>query len=140
MDNQSEQPVVQTNTTQVDGIGLTFEQVRSLLIKEHKTTMSDDDPMLMIVTIFNAFLTEYDKLLKRHNSALTSYFESQAKSLIDSARKASEAASGAHIIDEACQKHLNALNIFQSNLKWLAAIIATAALVNIAAFVIKALA
>ena len=56
-----------------DGIGLSFDQVRTLLIQAHKTTMSDDDPMLMLVTINNAFLGEYDKLLDRHNEALTAF-------------------------------------------------------------------
>lgn len=122
-----------------DGIGLSFEQVRTLLIQKHETSMSKDDPMLMLVTINNAFLDEYDKLLGRHNEALTAYLADQSQKYLEAARVASEAASGVGIIQEACRKHLAAVNVFQSNMKWLAAIVAIAALLNVAAFVLGAL-
>ena len=122
-----------------DGIGLSFEQVRTLLIQKHETSMSKDDPMLMLVTINNAFLGEYGKLLDRHNEALTTYLADQSKKYLEAARVASEAASGVGIIQEACQKHLAAVNVFQSNMKWLAAIVAIAAILNVAVFVFGAL-
>ncbi|EHJ48801.1 hypothetical protein DFW101_2797 [Solidesulfovibrio carbinoliphilus subsp. oakridgensis] len=122
-----------------DGIGLSIEQVRTLLIQKHKTTMSDDDPMLMLVTINNAFLGDYDKLLGRHNKALTAYFESQAQKLLEAARQASEVASGVEIVQEACQKHANALHVSQSNQKWLSAIVVVSALLNVAVFVLGSL-
>lgn len=122
-----------------DGIGLSFDQVRTLLIQAHKTTMSDDDPMLMLVTINNAFLGEYDKLLDRHNEALTAYLVDQAHEYLEVARVAAEAASGVGIIQETLRKHLAAVNVCQGNMKWLAAITAISALLNVAVFVVGSL-
>ena len=53
-----------------DGIGLTLDDVRALLAKEHETIVPKDDPMLMIVTLLNAYLGEVDKLHARHGKAL----------------------------------------------------------------------
>ncbi len=122
-----------------EGIGLSFDQVRTLLIQAHKTTMSDDDPMLMLVTINNAFLGEYDKLLDRHNEALTTFLVDQAHEYLEVARVAAEAASGVGVIQEACRKHLAAVNVCQGNMKWLAAITAISALLNVAVFVLGSL-
>lgn len=122
-----------------DGIGLSIEQVRTLLIQTHKTTMSDDDPMLMVATILNAFMGEYDKLLSRHNKSLSAYLDDQAQEFLDAARVAAEAASGVGIVQETCQKHASAMRGYQSNLKWLAAIVVVSALLNVAVFVIGAL-
>ena len=55
-----------------DGIGLTHGQVAALLAEQCKTVVSPDDPILMMATLFNAYLHEQDKLLQRHNQALTS--------------------------------------------------------------------
>lgn len=118
-----------------EGIGLSFDQVRTLLIQAHKTTMSDDDPMLMLVTINNAFLGEYDKLLDRHNEALTAFLVDQAHEYLEVARVAAEAASGVGVIQETCRKHSAAVNVCQGNMKWLAAITAISALLNVAVFV-----
>jgi hypothetical protein len=61
-----------TPSTVSDGIGLDLESVRTLLAQKHATVVDPDDPVLMLVTLQNAFLAEYEKLLARHNKALTS--------------------------------------------------------------------
>lgn len=122
-----------------DGIGLSMDALQAILIKEHKSSVPDDDPLLMVGTLLNSFLGEYDKMLKQHNAALTAYYEDQTKMIIAAAQQTAEAASGIGIIQEVCQKHLEAVNIYQNNMKWLAAIVAIAALLNVAAFVLGGL-
>ncbi|MBQ4568255.1 MAG: hypothetical protein IJA79_09055 [Desulfovibrio sp.] len=53
-----------------DGIGLTVEEVRAILQRDHKTVIPADDPALMYITIMNAALTEQAKLQKVHEKAL----------------------------------------------------------------------
>ncbi len=60
-----------------DGIGLTFEDVKLAIAMKHDATISQDDPVLMLVTVCNAFLTEQEKLLERHNKAVTKIMASQ---------------------------------------------------------------
>lgn len=139
MNNAPTTMAAATNKGIPDGVGLTIEQVKQLLIANHHTTMSHDDPMLMMVTISNAFLAEYEKLFGRHNEALTAYFGNQAQKLLEAARHASDAASGVGIVREACQKHTGTLHTYQGNLKWLSAIVVVAALINVAVFVLGAL-
>ncbi len=51
-------------------IGLDPEEVRQLLMEKHDTALSEDDPILMLVTLQNAFTADYNRLLKRHHEAL----------------------------------------------------------------------
>jgi hypothetical protein len=50
----------------VPGLGIKYEDVQSMLIRQHRTTVSPDDPILMMVTVCNALLEEMEKLLQRH--------------------------------------------------------------------------
>ena len=49
---------------------LNLEDIQEKLIKEHKHRLSDDDPILMMVTINNEMLQAYDELFKTHNTAM----------------------------------------------------------------------
>ena len=49
-----------------DGIGFTLEQAKALLAKEHKMILANDEPVLMGVTICNAYLAEVEKLHARY--------------------------------------------------------------------------
>ena len=53
------------------GVGLTLEQIRSVVSKAHDVMLPKDDATLMIATILNAYLTEVDKLQARHEKGLT---------------------------------------------------------------------
>jgi len=55
---------------QKKSLGLDLEEVRSLLMEKHQIPVEDNDPMLMEVTIFNAFVEEYNRLLKVHHMAM----------------------------------------------------------------------
>jgi hypothetical protein len=124
-----------------DGIGLDLETVRAMLALKHATVVTTDDPVMMLVTLNNAFLNEYERLLKRHNDALTAYLESAAGKHLEATRQASEAitqglsATSVGAIQAIIQKHKETMASFQNNMVWLAAITAISAAVNVAVFV-----
>jgi hypothetical protein len=126
-----------------DGIGLDLETVRAMLALKHTTIVATDDPVMMLVTLNNAFLNEYEKLLKRHNDALTAYLESAAGKHLEATRQASEAitqglsATSVGAIQAILQKHKEALVSFQNNMGWLTAIVAISAAINVAVFVYR---
>lgn len=51
-------------------IGLEPEEIRQLLMEKHDVALGKEDPILMLVTLHNAFTAEYNRLLKRHHEAL----------------------------------------------------------------------
>jgi hypothetical protein len=128
-----------------DGIGLDLETVRTMLALKHGTVVAIDDPVMMLVTLNNSFLNEYEKLLVRHNDALTAYLESAAGKHLEATRQASEAiaqglsATSVEAIQDILQKHKEVLVAFQNNMCWLAAIVATSAAINVAVFVYRRL-
>ncbi len=126
-----------------DGVGLDLETVRALLAQKHGTVVGTDDPVLMLVTLNNAFLHEYEQLLLRHNHALTAYLESAAGKHLEASMQATEAitqglsASSIGVIQTTLQNHGKSLNSFQNNMTWLALIVAISAAVNLAVFVYR---
>lgn len=69
-----------------DGIGLTVEQVRALLLKAHDVAIPADDPALMYVTIMNAALTEQAKLQAAHQAALGKLMAEHTKNYVESTK------------------------------------------------------
>ena len=65
---QKEEPPtpLETELGNAPGVGLTLEQIRSVVSKAHDVMLPKDDATLMIATILNAYLTEMDKLQARH--------------------------------------------------------------------------
>lgn len=53
-----------------DGRGLKYEEVRALLAEKHDSGLSLDDPILMLVTILNVYLSELEKAHLAYNTAL----------------------------------------------------------------------
>ncbi|MDD2321975.1 MAG: hypothetical protein PHO83_18170 [Geobacteraceae bacterium] len=124
-----------------DGIGLTIEGVRSLLATKNSVSVSPDDPILMMVTLLNAFLTEEENLLDRHRKALTTILADrtdhyvQAVEQISASLGKSLSSSSLSEIKKIFVEHDGIMNQFRSSITWLAAIIGTSALVNVAVFV-----
>lgn len=124
-----------------DGIGMSFDQVIADLAAQHKTIVSKDDPILMVVTILNAFLTEEEKLLDKHNMALTSILADRTNEYVLAVQNTT--ASLGDCLSSASQDgirnifevHGEKLERFRSNITWLAAIIGISALANVAVFV-----
>lgn len=66
-----------------DGIGLRLDDVCALINKEHKTHVPKDDPILMAITIHNAFLKEHVRLFERHEKALAVFMNGQTKAFAE---------------------------------------------------------
>ena len=125
-----------------DGVGLSLEQVHSLLSKEHNVAMPKDDPILMIATICNAFLKEIHTLQQRHETGLTKLMGDKTDAYVKGIKEAtaqltaSLSSASADGIKAACREHDERMAALKTNLTWLAAIVAVSALVNVAAFVL----
>ena len=125
-----------------DGVGLTLEQVRSLLTKHHDVAVPKDDPMLMFVTICNAFLGEVQALHQRHETGLTRLMADKTDAYVRGIKEATAqlaaglSSASVEGFKVACKEHERRMAGFKSNLTWLAAIVAVSALVNVAACVL----
>ena len=122
-----------------DGIGLTLDDVRALLAKEHETIVPKDDPMLMIVTLLNAYLGEVDKLHARHGKALAGKTDAYVKGVqgATDALAAQLSASSVEGIRKVFAEHAGQLQSLKSGMWYAAAIVAVSALVNVAVFVLR---
>ena len=124
-----------------DGIGLTIDGVRSLLATKNSVSVSPDDPILMMVTLLNAFLTEEEKLMDSHRKALTSILADRTDHYVQAVEQTTahlgESLSNSSLseIKKIFVEHDGTMNRFRSSITWLTAIIVTSALVNIAVFV-----
>lgn len=122
-----------------EGVGMALQDARSLLEAQHGSRVSADDPVLMLVTLHNAFLKDYEQLLGRHHQALTGLFAEKGASYLAEVARASDvigkelSAASVKSIRETFQAHGQALRAFRRDISWLAAIVMTAALINVAA-------
>lgn len=53
-------------------VALSVEEARKLLAERHGTVVDEGDPVLMLVTLHQGFLADYERLLSRHSAALES--------------------------------------------------------------------
>ena len=120
-----------------DGIGLTHDQVATLLAKQCKTVVSPDDPILMTATLLNAYLHEQDKLLQRHNQALTSILSARTAGHVQAVEQVSNDLKTS-LTSSTVEGIQSTYKQFRISLIWLAGIIGTSALVNVAVFVLQA--
>jgi len=127
-----------------DGIGLDLESVRTLLAQKHATVVDPDDPVLMLVTLQNAFLAEYEKLLDRHNKALTAMLAEKTDGYVSGVLSATKglakelSVTSVENIRTILQGQVAAHTSFRQHLTWLAAIVAISALVNVTVFALRA--
>lgn len=64
---------------------LDFDAARALIAERHGTGLDADDPILMTVTLHGAFMGDYERMLARHNAAITTVMGSALKGLTDKA-------------------------------------------------------
>ncbi len=131
-----------------NGIGMTYEAVAQELAAKSKTIVSADDPILMMVPICNAFLTQQHALQERHKAALAQVMAGKTDSFVVSVQE-TVAALGQTISSSAVQSlraafmkqeksmryHQLVLQRHKSAMCWLAAITTVSALVNVGVFV-----
>ncbi|MGI6656283.1 MAG: hypothetical protein ACOX5Z_05590 [Desulfobulbus sp.] len=117
-----------------DGIGMDLEQVAKLLVEKSRTIVSPDDPVLMIVTVLNAFLAEENKLMDQHKQALARVFADRLDDYIQGV-KATADELGLLLADSTLAAQQRMLTGHRTTMIWTAAIVAISALVNVGVFV-----
>ena len=127
------------------GVGLTLEQIRSVVSKAHEVMLPKDDATLMIATILNAYLTEVDKLQARHEKGLTRLMAEKTDEYVSGVQAAinqlSTSLSSASVegIRKVFDDHAATLKTFKSNVYLAAVIVGMSALLNVAVFVLGGL-
>ena len=139
----TQSPTPTTNAESQDKTGLNLEDVRALLTKTHNASIPANDPLLMIVTINNAYLGEVQKLHTRHEQGLarlmadkTDAYVSGVKAVVDQLSTSLSSAS-VEGIRKVFDDHAATLNAFKYAVSWSAAIVAVSALLNVAVFVLR---
>lgn len=130
---------------------MSLPEARALLSERHGVAIDEDDPALMLVTLHEGFLADYERLLERHGNALAEVMTDVGEVTTDAVRDAlevlrAEALEGtlrntmARISEEArliegflselrvSTKKLNRSLIILSIISWIAALVVLAAI------------
>ena len=131
-----------------DGIGLGYADIAEELARKSKTIVNPDDPILMMVPLCNAFLSQQHALQERHKGALAQVMSDKTDNFVQSVQKtvdelgqtlSSDAAQSFQAAfsgqQETMRQHEFALQKHTTSMFWLAAITTTSALVNVGVFV-----
>jgi len=135
---------LETELGNAPGVGLTLEQIRSVVSKAHDVMLPKDDATLMIATILNAYLTEVDKLQARHEKGLTRLMAEKTDAYVAGVQTAvnqlSTSLSSASVegIRKVFDDHAARLATFKSNVTLAAVVVGLSALLNVAVFILKA--
>lgn len=126
------------------GIGLTLEHIRLLISQAHDVTIPKDDAILMIATIFNAYLAEIEQLHERHEKGLTRLmaekteeYVSRIQDVVDQLSSSLSSTSVASIC-RVFEDHRDFLRTFKGNMRLATLIVGMSALLNVAVFIFKA--
>lgn len=145
MEAQDNAPsALETQLGNTPGVGLSLEQIRSILASAHDAVVPKDDAILMIATMLNAYLTEVEKLQARHKEGLTKLMTKKTDAYVSGVRAAveqlSDSLSSASVqgIRKVFDDHAARLNTFKSNVNLAALIVGLSALLNVAVFILKA--
>ena len=135
---------LETELGNAPGVGLTLEQIRSVVSKAHDVMLPKDDATLMIATILNAYLTEVERLQTRHEKGLTRLMGEKTDEYVSCVQTAvnqlstSLSSASAEGIRKVFYDHAATLKTFTSNVYLAALIVGMSALLNVAVFILKA--
>lgn len=124
--------------------GMSIEQIRSLIMEINKTVIEKNDPVLMVVTMLNAYLAEVEALQARHEKGLTRLMAEKTDEYVSGVQTAvnqlSTSLSSASVegIRKVFDDHAATLKTFKSNVYLAAVIVSMSALLNVAVFILKA--
>ena len=122
-----------------DGIGTKLEDMAVLLSMKHGTTVTLDDPVLMVVSICNSFLGDVQNLNNKHNEALGKIIASRTQEYVAAVKATTESFSqtistaSVEGIRQIFTEHAAALHSSNWNARWCALIMAAGALANLIA-------
>lgn len=121
-----------------EGIGMNYEEVRQMLTNKHGIILGRDEPIMMMVTLCNVFLSELEKVHNKHNEAVTKIMVDQTDKYIKGVKATTDALgrtlaeNSVEAIRSIFQTHADALTSNKINARWCAAVIGASALANIA--------
>lgn len=131
-----------------DGIGLSYAEITEELARKSKTIVSPDDPIMMMVPLCNAFLSQQHALQERHKTALAQVMAAKTDTFVQSVQKTVEelgqtlTSATVQSLQTAFTEHREAMKIHEtalqqhrSNIFWLSAIAVVSGLINVAVFV-----
>ncbi|MEW5728042.1 MAG: hypothetical protein AB1918_09475 [Pseudomonadota bacterium] len=52
---------------------MSLDEARALLVREHGVAISTDDPVMMVVTLHQGFVADYEAMLRRHDEAIQGF-------------------------------------------------------------------
>ncbi len=73
-----------------DGIGMSIEYVRALIAKENEVIIDKDDPILLTVTILNAFFHEHEKVQEKYMIALKNLYSDQVNDFVETIQESTD--------------------------------------------------
>jgi len=126
-----------------DGIGLSIDALRQEISRVLNVNLPKDNPMLFVGVINNAFLNEYEKLLKKHDELIQDYLGEQSKKYLNQLSQVSSDVSGVvgTLKDASVEKLKDEFNAFHNGLRnmrhslfVLTAIMLISAAINVAVF------
>ncbi len=144
MEQQEKSPsALAVQLGETPGVGMSLDEVRNLLATTHKTIVPQDDAILLIATLLNAYLGEVQKLHARHEKGLSRLMAEKTDAYVSGVNAAvdqlSESLSSASVegIRKIFEAHAATLNNFRNAALWAAAIVSASALVNVVVFVLR---
>lgn len=126
-----------------DGIGLSYNDIVSILRSKHKSHIDVTEPTLMLVTVCNVFLGELLKLHKRHNEALSTIIAGKTQEYITGVKQTTDAFTqtladaSVEGVRRIFEDHAAVLQAHQGNTRWCALIVAISALANLAVLALR---
>ncbi len=78
------------NSQTENGIGMNLDEVQALLAKKNEVIVDKDDPILITVTILNAFLEEGKKQQDKYMLALKTLYADQVNDFLGEVTKSTE--------------------------------------------------
>lgn len=134
LQNPTENPILAE-----DGIGISLEEARLLLLTKNEVGLSKDDPILMQVTLLNAYCTVFAQMFKKHQQALAGLMETETSKynskLAEITEKVTQVTDQG--LSEAVQKNLANLIKVKRDMYWLSAIMFVSAVVNVTVFILR---
>lgn len=128
-----------------DGIGLSISDVQKLLAEKHEIAIPKDDPVLMVVTMLNAYLKEVQTLHERHEKGMSKLLADKTDVYVsgiqDSTNKLTETFTSASTegVKQVWAENMIALVGFRKSLALGGTIIFLSALVNVTVFILLGL-
>ena len=125
------------------GVGMSLKEVGDLLATTHKTIVPQDDAILMVATLLNAYLGEVQKLHARHEAGLTRIMVEKTDAYVAGVNSAVEqlsaSLSSASVegIRKVFDDHAATLTAFKHAVYAAAAIVSVSALLNVALFFLR---